>query len=109
MRRSGFVVLVICPLLTLASVTGWSAPTDAHDIYMALKNTRHRRTIDVDGASEGYQSDCVTKLLDQLKAQGEILEGYTRARLRKLIQEKLGWSSSQRQTIDRVLRKHLGK
>ena len=38
MRRSGFVALVICSLLTLASVTGWSAPTDAHDIYMALKN-----------------------------------------------------------------------
>jgi hypothetical protein len=38
MRRRGFVTLVICSLLTLASVTGWSAPTDAHDIYMALKN-----------------------------------------------------------------------
>ena len=37
MKRSGFVALV-CPLLTLASITGWSAPTDAHDIYMTLKN-----------------------------------------------------------------------
>jgi hypothetical protein len=32
MRRSGFF------FLTLASLTGWSGPTDAHDIYMALKN-----------------------------------------------------------------------
>jgi hypothetical protein len=38
MRRSGFVALVICSLLTLASATGLSVPTDAHDIYMALKN-----------------------------------------------------------------------
>ena len=38
MRRSGFVTLAICSVLTLASATGWSAPTDAHDIYMALKN-----------------------------------------------------------------------
>ena len=32
--RRGFVVLVICPLLTLASATGVDGP---HDIYMALK------------------------------------------------------------------------
>ena len=38
MRRSGFVTLLICFFLTLASLTGWSSPTDAHDIYMALKN-----------------------------------------------------------------------
>ena len=38
MRRSGFVTLLVCFFMTLASLAGWSAPTDAHDIYMALKN-----------------------------------------------------------------------
>ena len=38
MRHSGFVTLLICFLMTWASLAGWSAPTDAHDIYTALKN-----------------------------------------------------------------------
>jgi hypothetical protein len=38
MKRSGFLILLICFCETLATLTCWSVPTEAHDIYMALKN-----------------------------------------------------------------------
>jgi hypothetical protein len=61
------------------------------------------------GVTEGYQSDQVIKALDRLRGQGHVLEDCTRADLRRMVMNELGWSSSQRQTIDRVLARHLGK
>jgi hypothetical protein len=75
-------------------------------------DTRHGfiHFIDYDGGvTEGYQSDQVIKALGQLRRKGHALEERTRAQLRGLVMKELGWSISQRQTIDRVLKRHLGK